>query len=152
MLNSTENSTKPNYYPNSSPKLKIHDLELHKPTPKDLGLHELKIENLGFIPTGKESSPRKEYRRTNDGRYHLASFFGIDPVILINAPCIWLTPMTVEDFVIFIAFEFSDYPLVIRIETETMTTLYGVHEINDEIKQFIEESNATLYINPAVQL
>lgn len=60
--------------------------------------------------------------------------------------------MTVEDFVIFIAFEFSDYPLVIRIETETMTTLYGVHEINDEIKQFIEESNATLYINPAVQL
>lgn len=58
--------------------------------------------------------------------------------------------MTVEDFLIYMAFTFNHFPVVIRIEAETSSTLYGCENLDDQVKCFIEETNANLYINPDV--
>lgn len=113
-------------------------------------LQELHLQNYGLIPTGNEDPPRKEYRYSpHEGRYHIANFFGINPSNLSTEKnTIWLTTITVDDFLIFQAFNFDRFFFVFAVGNEDGNTLYGCKVMNNEAATFLIQSHATLYVNP----
>lgn len=113
-------------------------------------LHELILQNYGLTPTGDEDPPRKKYCYSlGKGCYHIAYFFEINPSNLsIKENTIWLTTLTIEDFLIFQAFNFDLFHFVISVENEDGNTLYGFNVMNEETITFLHQSQATLYVNP----
>ena len=119
--------------------------------PSSAFLKELNLQNYEITPTGKDSPPRRDYQyKKSTSKYYIANFFGLNPTSLDITNTIYLTPTTVEDFLIYMAFNYEKFSIVIRVENETCSTLYGCNNLDDRTKKFIEETNATLYLNPAV--
>jgi len=77
----------------------------------------LHISNLGLTATGqeKENDPRREYRFNEKGRYILGHFFEMNPKVFreLDDRTIWLMPASVEDLLIFHAFEIEKHRFVI---------------------------------------
>lgn len=109
----------------------------------------LHISNLDIFPTGREkpNDPRREYRFTNKGRYILASFFEIKPTALQNldAPTIWLMPVTVEDLIIFHAFamEKTKFVIIKTVDDESYRELFGTDDLG-QAKLALEQKHRVL--------
>lgn len=112
-------------------------------------LLELSVQYIGLTPSGVEEvhSPRREYRLTNDGAKNLSNFFHF--IIPKKTEVIWLTPATIEDLLIFHAFNVDNLKAVL-ITTDDCRTLYGTND--DTIIEDSIASDLEVYINPKLFL
>jgi len=112
-------------------------------------MHELSIQTFGLTPSGVEDthSPRREYRLSPDGTKNLSRFFNI--TLPKKNSTIWLTPATIEDFLIFHAFCIEDLKAVF-VDIHEGRTLYGTND--DKTIERSIGSNLEVYINPKLFL
>lgn len=112
-------------------------------------LLELSVQYIGLTPSGLEDvhSPRREYRLTDDGAKNLSNFFHF--TLPKKTTVIWLTPATIEDLLIFHAFNVDNLKAVF-ITSDDHRTLYGTND--DATIENSVASNLEVYINPKLFL
>ena len=111
----------------------------------------LHIIDLGLTPTGKEDeyNPRKEYKLTKTGAYNLAHFLGLDAQSILANKMVQLTPATVEDFLIFHAFN-QKRKFVIIVQKKDGDEVTREHYVTDDKEEAIFSKNAGNYVIPNI--